>query len=63
MHRFADGYPDRGGECSWISSAYELEALPALVIHPKGSNESSARRVPDRTWWGRLMTRLQDFAR
>ncbi|MFO1426256.1 MAG: hypothetical protein U1F11_04655 [Steroidobacteraceae bacterium] len=31
----ADGYPDpKTGECTAISSAFKLEALPAFVIHP-----------------------------
>lgn len=32
--RMADGYPNRAGQCTWISSAYEFEAIPAFVIHP-----------------------------
>ena len=34
--QLADGYPDPAtGECTAISSAFRLDALPAFVIHPK----------------------------
>ena len=33
--QLADGYPDpKTGECTAISAAFKLEALPAFVIHP-----------------------------
>lgn len=36
LRRLADAYPDPAeGGCAWISSAYEVDALPAFVIHPK----------------------------
>jgi hypothetical protein len=32
-----DGYPaaDRAASCSWISVAYEVRALPAIVVEPR----------------------------
>jgi hypothetical protein len=34
--QLADGYPDPAtGECTAISSAFRIDALPAFVIHPK----------------------------
>lgn len=35
LRRLADGYRDRNGDCTWISAAYEVEAVPAFVIHPR----------------------------
>lgn len=37
LQRLADAYPvtPGGGQCTWISSAYEVDGLPAFVIHPK----------------------------
>lgn len=36
LRRLADAYPDPAeGGCTWISSAYEVDAVPAFVIHPK----------------------------
>jgi hypothetical protein len=38
--RLADGYPDpETGECTHISSAFELNASAAFVIHPEQSKE------------------------
>ena len=31
--RLADGYPDKDGNCTAISSAFKVEAIPAYVIH------------------------------
>jgi len=37
-HELADGYPDpKTGECSAISAAFRMDALPAFVIHPTRS--------------------------
>lgn len=34
MKRYADGLPDpRTGECTAVSAAYHIEAIPAMVIH------------------------------
>ena len=36
----ADGYPDpETGECTHISSAFEVEAFAAFVVHPDQSRE------------------------
>ena len=42
LQRLADAYPDTpgGGRCKWMSSAYEVEAVPAFVIHPKDDQQS-----------------------
>ena len=35
----ADGYPDpKTGECTQISTAFTIEALPAFVLHQPGDN-------------------------
>ena len=31
--RLADGYPDKDGNCTAISSAFKVEAIPAYIIH------------------------------
>jgi hypothetical protein len=57
LRRLADGFPARldGGECGWISSAYEVEALPAFVIHPSEARQNPVRTEPPRrSWWRRL---------
>jgi hypothetical protein len=36
-HRLADGYPDaKTGECTALSSAYNIEAVSAFIVHPAG---------------------------
>lgn len=44
--RMADGYPDPDtGECTHISSAFEINAFAAFVVHPdKSSNMETAER-------------------
>lgn len=38
--KLADGYPDpQTGECTHISSAFEVDAYAAFVVHPEQSNE------------------------
>lgn len=38
--RLADGYPDpETGECTHISSAFEIGTHAAFVVHPKGADE------------------------
>jgi hypothetical protein len=35
FHKYADGYPDpKTGECTHISSAFDLTAYPAFVVKP-----------------------------
>ena len=37
----ADGYPDpETGECTHLSSAFEVNAYSAFVIHPEQDNET-----------------------
>jgi hypothetical protein len=42
----ADGYPDPDtGECTHISSAFEINAFAAFVVHPdQSSNMETAER-------------------
>jgi hypothetical protein len=41
MAALADGYPDpQTGKCTKISLAYEVQAIPAYLIHPKAVNDS-----------------------
>lgn len=36
IHRIADGHPDPAtGQCTSLSAAFRIEAVPAFVIHPK----------------------------
>jgi hypothetical protein len=43
----ADGYKDPAtGECTAISSAYRIEAIPAFVIHPAGAQRAQAGKTP-----------------
>ena len=34
-HRLADGYPDKDGQCTHLSSAFDIKAVGAYVIHPE----------------------------
>ena len=34
LHRYADGYPDSTGQCTAISAAYNIKAVPVIVVHP-----------------------------
>lgn len=60
LKRLADGYPDPlGGPCEWISTAFEVEAIPAFIIHPdySGLREKSNATTPPserRSWWQKL---------
>jgi len=46
MKRYADGYPDpKTGECSFISTAFAIEAVPAFLVHPPGENGSKTAAV------------------
>jgi hypothetical protein len=48
--RLADGYPDPNtGECTALSAAFHIEALPAFVIHPQSRSDlrtASGARSP-----------------
>lgn len=44
--RLADGYPDpKTGECTAISTAYAIEAIPAFVIHQPGDAKTKTAQV------------------
>jgi hypothetical protein len=58
LQRLADAYPDTlsGGDCKWISSAYEVQALPAFVIHPKSDQQPIMKTAhADSRWWSKLI--------
>lgn len=59
LHKYADGYPDpETGECTAISTAIKLEAVPAFVIHPP--KEELVKYVLDtREYYG---VELEDIA-
>jgi hypothetical protein len=39
-HKLADGYPDpKTGECTMISSAFDITAYAAFIVHPKTAKE------------------------
>jgi len=40
LQEMADAYPDpKTGKCTAVSLAYEVEAVPAFIVHPKGTKE------------------------
>jgi hypothetical protein len=40
-HALADGYPDpKTGQCTALSSAFRIEAIPAFIIHPQTVGEN-----------------------
>ena len=40
-HRLADGYPDpETGECTHISSAFEINSYAAFIVHPERANKT-----------------------
>jgi hypothetical protein len=42
--RMADGYPDpKTGECTSISSAFKLEAIPAFILRPTETKQTASR--------------------
>jgi hypothetical protein len=42
--RYADGYPDpKTGQCTYISSAYKVTAVRALIVHPIKDQHQIAR--------------------
>jgi hypothetical protein len=43
LEAMADAYPDASGQCRAVSLAYEVEAVPAYVLHPQ-SEESSTQK-------------------
>ena len=46
LHRYADGYPDPAtGQCTAISAAYNIKAVPVIVIHPTDNRQHLAAKV------------------
>jgi hypothetical protein len=42
--RYADGYPDpKTGQCTYISSAYKVTAVRAIIVHPTKDQHQIAR--------------------
>lgn len=45
FHKFADGYPDpKTGDCTMISSAFDITAHAAFVVYPKKGEKQTAKR-------------------
>jgi hypothetical protein len=48
LHRYADGYPDPStGQCTAISAAYNIKAVPAIVVHPTEKPQRLADKKAD----------------
>lgn len=49
--RYADGYPDpKTGECNYISSAYKVTAVRAIIVHPtKKDNQQHIAQAAGQT--------------
>ena len=46
LKRLADGYPDpKTGQCTAISTAYAIEAIPAFVLHPPGEAKTKTAQA------------------
>ena len=44
--RYADGYPDpKTGECMSISTAWDIKAIPAFVIHPETQKSAAIEKT------------------
>jgi hypothetical protein len=42
IRRYADGYKDpKTGQCTALSTAFEIEAIPAFVIHPEQARKTA----------------------
>jgi hypothetical protein len=47
LHEYADGFKDpKTGQCSGISTIYDLQATQAFVIHPKQRTAALAPASP-----------------
>jgi len=47
IRRYADGYPDpKTGQCTAISTAFEITAIPAFVIHPEAARKTADAAAP-----------------
>jgi hypothetical protein len=50
IRRYADGYKDpTTGKCTALSTAYEIEAIPAFVIHPEEARKTAEAAAPAQT--------------
>jgi hypothetical protein len=49
LEAMADAYPDASGQCRAVSLAYEVEGVPAFVLHPPGKNDGAAAKHAART--------------
>jgi hypothetical protein len=42
MHRYADGFKDpKTGQCTAMSTAWQIAAIPAFVIHPDEAKKTA----------------------
>jgi hypothetical protein len=57
-HELADGYPDANGKCTALSSAFNLAAVAAYVIHPERQAGTTAFDTGARKPFARLMAAL-----
>lgn len=57
LRRFADGYPDpqKDGPCSWLSTAYEIEAAPAPIVNPYKVLPLAGSGAEQPAWWEKLL--------
>ena len=43
IHRYADGFKDaKTGQCTALSTAFEINAIPAFVIHPEDAKKTAS---------------------
>jgi hypothetical protein len=43
VKRYADGFKDpKTGQCTALSTAFNIEAIPAFVIHPEDAKKTAA---------------------
>jgi hypothetical protein len=42
FQRYADAYPDpKTGQCTAISTAFEIQAIPVFIVHPEGERKTA----------------------
>jgi hypothetical protein len=47
VRRYADGFKDpKTGQCTALSTAFSITAIPAFVIHPEDSKKTAAAAAP-----------------
>ena len=62
-NKYADGYPDpETGECTAMSSAWHIQAVPAHIIHPSKPNTRQAESDTDNEggFWNSISALLTD---